>query len=111
MYSLECDELVSQVFGEAGKLILGIGSQKTTRVAVLWMREMCSLHCRLVDYALDLTGENNTSETVTCMATAERYLCHHCTSISRPPFDNLLLWAQIFSVSPSSFFCIFLSPL
>jgi hypothetical protein len=36
----------------------GIGSQKTTRVAVLWMRETYSLRCRLVDHALALPGEN-----------------------------------------------------
>jgi hypothetical protein len=34
MYSLECDELVSQAYGGAGKLMLG-KSQKMTRVVVL----------------------------------------------------------------------------
>jgi hypothetical protein len=51
-YSLKCDELVSQACGGAGKSMLGIRSQKTTRVVVLRMRETYSLCCRLVDHAL-----------------------------------------------------------
>jgi hypothetical protein len=58
--------------------MLGIVSQKTTRVVVLRMRETYSLHCCLVDHALALPGENNTLETVTCMVTAERYPRRHC---------------------------------
>jgi len=41
------------------------------------MRETYSLRCRLVDHALALPGENNTSE----MVTAERYLPHRCLSV------------------------------
>jgi hypothetical protein len=64
-------------------LMLGIVSQKTTRVVVLRMRETYSLRCRLVDHALALPGENNTLETVTCimMVTAERYPRRHCLSV------------------------------
>ena len=78
---LECDGLVSQVYRGAGKSMLGIGSQKTARVVVLRMRETCSLRCRLVDYALALLGENNTSGTVTYMVTAERYPRRRCLSV------------------------------
>jgi hypothetical protein len=60
--------------------MLGIWSQKI-RVVVLRMRETCSLRCRLVDYALALPGENNTSEMVTYMVTAERYPRRHCLSV------------------------------
>jgi hypothetical protein len=77
-YQEECDGHVSQVYGGAGKSMLGIGSQKTARVVVLRMRETCSLHCRLVDYALALPGENNTSE---IMVTAERYPRRRCLSV------------------------------
>jgi hypothetical protein len=57
--------------------MLGIGSQKTARVVVLRMRETCSLRCHLVDYALALLRENNTSE----MVTAERYPRRRCLSV------------------------------
>jgi hypothetical protein len=59
--------------------MLGIGGQKTARVVVLRMRETSSLRCRLVDYALALLGENNTSEMVTYMVTAEPRL--RCLSV------------------------------
>ena len=42
---LECDGLVSQVYRGAGKSMLGIGSQKTTKAVVLRMRAFN--RCRL----------------------------------------------------------------